>query len=93
MYYHNSPTTTNIKKLKAARAEAMKIHLRAMKQITKDFEPLLKELEQLRIAEIEIAAALRFERLDQEQAAIINKKIANRQAHLDRKVDSFLSVE
>lgn len=90
MYYHQSPTVQNIKTLKASRATAMRIHLDAMKQTSKDYKNILLDLDELRDKELQADNLLaRFP----DKAGEIEKKMKRNYKLMQNKVDKFLSVK
>jgi len=48
MYYHNSPTTRQLKTIKAAKATEMRAQLAIMRGITAKYERAIGQLERLR---------------------------------------------
>lgn len=71
----------------------MAIHLQAMKAITRKYQPLLYELENLRNVEINADTAIANNRLDNDQLAILDRKIINKREHLTRKTNKITSVD
>ena len=82
-FYHNSPTTKQIKQLKAQRANDMRIHINAMKQVTTKYATALAKLDKLRLMEIELASNIKQGIYTDEQIARIEAGMAkNRRAAL-----------
>lgn len=90
MYYHNSPTTKNIKMLKALRAGDMAQATDAMKRITKHYSKILSDLDVLRQKELQADQLLRRY---PEKAREIEKKMQHNYKLMDNKINKFLSVE
>jgi hypothetical protein len=88
MYYHNSPTVKTIKKLKASRAADMADATASMKQISKNYQIILKELESLRQKELTADQVLaRFP----EKSDLISKKMQHNYKLMQNKLEKFLS--
>lgn len=67
MYYHNSPTTKQLKALKRAKAVEMKQHLNNMQLVTSKYETTIRTLEQLRTQELLVENEMSTNRLSKEQ--------------------------
>lgn len=91
MYYHNSPTTANIKRLKAARAIEMKQLNKQAKTITAKYNNLLNELEKLREIELVYDASNGSDLLSNDERAILSTKIDKKRAILTRKTNKITS--
>lgn len=89
MYYHNSPTTKNIKMIKSLRAGDMADAINAMKQITNSYAPIMKALMELRLKELQ---ADRLTARYPEKKAEIDKKMAHNYKLMENKLNKFLSV-
>lgn len=90
MYYHNSPTTQKIKQLKAQRAAIMKKHIDAMAATSKLYEPLIKQLNDLRAKELQIDSILSRNSLSDDQLQAINGKLEKLRHDIYSKIDKLL---
>ena len=93
MYYHNSPTTKQVKLLKASRAEEMKHHLEAMKQVSAKYDPTILKLETLRKQELYIENERSAGRLSSTQLEHAHATIASNRVKAKRMVTKLTEVE
>ena len=84
MYYHNSPTTRQLKTIKAAKAAEMRAQLAIMRGITAKYERAIGQLEKLREYERTIDAIA--DRLTPDQLAQAHNTIARGRAKASRLV-------
>jgi len=90
MYYHNSPTTKNIKMIKKLRAGDMAEAVSNMKAISASYKDILLVLDDLRAKELQADQLIaQFpEKTDE-----IHKKMGHYYKLMENKLDNFLSVE
>lgn len=91
MYYHKSPITGLIRRVKQARAVEMKAHTDAMKATSARFAGVLDELERFRAAELDAEVAILNRRLSGDQARAVDRRINSRRKRLVKKIDAFLT--